>query len=370
MSADPVNSSSSMHTASMHTASIHTAHSAAALEVRDLQMQFRVSAGRGEHHVKAVNGLSFAARHGEVTALLGPNGAGKTTTMECAQGLLKPTGGQIRLLGQDPWNAGPNLRARAGVMLQDGGLPQSARPVEFLRHVSSMYRHPADMAGLMDRLGIHAFARTPLRRLSGGQKQRVALAAALAGNPEIVFLDEPSAGLDPQSRTVVFDLITELRQEGTAVVLTTHLLDDAQRLADHVVIVDRGTVRASGTVAELIAGDGNPGTLRIVLTPEQRRRWETAAPRLELPTERGAADGADHCEGVSDSDLHRQASGGGQAVVRVDAETVTISGRFGPDVLTVISQWFAETGELPTSMTLQPRSLEEVFLEIAGREIR
>lgn len=309
-------------------------------------MEFKVAAGRGHHSVKAVNGLSFQAAHGHVTALLGPNGAGKTTTLECAQGLLKPTGGRVRLLGEDPWNAGPALRARAGVMLQDGGLPQSARPGEFLRHVSSMYRRPADMQELINTLGIHSFLKTPLRRLSGGQKQRVALAAALAGDPEIVFLDEPSAGLDPQSRAVVFDLITTLKERGTAVVLTTHLLDDAQRLADHVVIVDRGTVRKSGTVAELIAGDDATGILRVSLTQRQRRLWQENPPSL-LDASRSTGVSIE----MHDDDLH-------------------VTGTFGPEMLEAITAWLATTGELPTSMTLQPRTLEDVFLAVAGREIR
>lgn len=312
-----------------------------AVEARDLNMEFKVSSGPGLHTVRAVNGLDFRAEHGQVTALLGPNGAGKTTTLQCLQGLLKPTRGSVRLLGEDPWNAGPGLRARAGVMLQDGGLPQSARPREFLRHVSSMYRNPADMDRMMDRLGVDAFAKTPLRRLSGGQRQRVALAAALAGNPDIVFLDEPSAGLDPQSRNVVFELIGQLKEEGTAVVLTTHLLDDAQRLADRVVIVDRGTVRAAGTVAELIAGDGGPGVLRIGLTPNQRRAWTARPPSLVSGTE-----------------------------VVLAGDEVTVTGHFGPDLLAETTRWLESTGELPTSMSLQPRTLEDVFLAIAGREIR
>lgn len=313
-------------------------------------VEFKVSSGPGFHTVQAVNGLDFTAFHGQVTALLGPNGAGKTTTMECAQGLLKPTSGAVRLLGENPWNAGPQLRARAGVMLQDGGLPQSARPGEFLRHVSSMYRTAADMPRLMQRLGIDGFARTPLRRLSGGQKQRVALAAALAGRPEIVFLDEPSAGLDPQSRGVVFDLIRQLTEEGVAVVLTTHLLDDAQRLADRVVIVDRGTVRASGTVAELIAGDGEPRMLRIGLTAGQREAWIRRPPSWAAPAAPGEP--------------------GAAVEVRLEGEEVTVTGQFGAELLAQASRWLEATGELPVSMSLQPRTLEDVFLAIAGEEIR
>ena len=172
-----------------------------ALSIERLVKQFPVRRRRtaaGPDAVRAVDELSLTARHGEITALLGPNGAGKTTTLECAQGLQRPSSGTVRLLGQDPWRAAPALRARVGVMLQDGGLPQAVRPLELLRHVASLYRAPRDMDELVERLGINGFDRTVVRRLSGGQRQRVALAAALAGDPEVLFLDEPSAGMDPQ----------------------------------------------------------------------------------------------------------------------------------------------------------------------------
>lgn len=292
---------------------------------------------------RAVDGLSLSARRGEVTALLGPNGAGKTTTLECAQGLRRPTSGTVRLLGEQPWGASPELRARAGVMLQDGGLPQSVKAGEYLRHISAMYQDPVPQHELQDRLGIGSFVDTPIRRLSGGQRQRVALAAALAGRPEIVFLDEPSAGLDPQSRAVVFDLIHELRGDGTAVILTTHLLDDAQRLADQVVIVDEGRVRACGSVQELIDGDGRSGALRVELTAAQQQRWSVQAPEL-----------------VQRPDL--QITGDGARIV--------ISGAVRPQDLAELSQWLDATGELPLSLSLQPRSLEDVFLELSGRQIR
>ncbi|HET6242445.1 MAG TPA: ABC transporter ATP-binding protein, partial [Arthrobacter sp.] len=149
--------------------------------------------------LRVVSDLSLIAERGQVTALLGANGAGKTTTIECAQGLQRRTAGSIRLLGQDPDTAGAGLRARVGVMLQDGGLPPSARPVPLLKHIAGMYQDPWPVDELIRRLGIDTFSRTSVRRLSGGQRQRLALAAALVGNPEVLFLDEPSAGLDPQS---------------------------------------------------------------------------------------------------------------------------------------------------------------------------
>lgn len=205
--------------------------------------------------LRVVSDISLKAHAGQVTALLGANGAGKTTTIECAQGLQKRSGGTISLLGHDPARAGADLRARVGVMLQDGGLPPSARPLPLLRHIAGMYRNPWPVDDLVSRLGINDFSQGTVRRLSGGQKQRLALAAALLGRPEVLFLDEPSAGLDPQSRQLVFDFIVELRDQGMAIVLTTHLMDDAQRLADYVYIIDAGRNVAEGTVAELLQRD-------------------------------------------------------------------------------------------------------------------
>src|SRR5690606_39108299 len=153
-----------------------------------------------------VDGLELAARPAAVTAVLGPNGAGKTTTVECCEGLRSPDAGTVRVLGLDPVADAAALRPRVGAMLQDGGLPTGVRAMEMLRHVSRMYAAPRDVDELAERLGLHAFARTTVRRLSGGQRQRLALAAAVVGGPEVVFLDEPSAGMDPQSRRAVWDL--------------------------------------------------------------------------------------------------------------------------------------------------------------------
>ncbi|GGG56944.1 ABC transporter ATP-binding protein [Kocuria dechangensis] len=326
--------------------------SASALSIERLVKEFparrrsRPSPGPGATRadvVHAVNGLSLEARRGEVTALLGPNGAGKTTTLECAQGLQRPTSGTVRLLGQDPWRASPALRARVGVMLQDGGLPQAVRPLELLRHVASLYGSPRNMDELVERLGINGFDRTVVRRLSGGQRQRVALAAALAGRPEVVFLDEPTAGMDPQSRNIVVDLVQQLRREGTSIILTTHLLDDAQRLADQVYIVDHGRVMAQGSVAELVApGEDAPAVLALTLAPEHldAGRWPWEAPEFA-----------------------------GIQVAR-DERTVTLTGPITPPLLEAVTRWFTATGAMPESLSLQPRTLEDVFLDISGREIR
>ena len=205
--------------------------------------------------VVSLDGASWHAKAGAVTAVLGPNGAGKTTMIECCEGLRRPDGGQVRVLGADPWNASPQHRARVGVMLQDGGLPASARPIRLLRHLSAMYAAPAPLDPIVQRLGIDRFADTTVRRLSGGQRQRVALAAALVGRPEVAFLDEPSAGLDPHARLDVWDLVRSLADDGVAVVLTTHSFEEAERLADHIVVVAGGAVVAEGSLADVTGGD-------------------------------------------------------------------------------------------------------------------
>ena len=215
----------------------------------------------------ALDGMTWAARRGEVTAVLGPNGAGKTTTIECAEGLQRPDSGEVRVLGADPWQAGPHHRARVGVMLQDGGLPNGSTAVRLLRHLAAFHRSPADVDALMARLGIDAFRSTTVRRLSGGQKQRVALAAALVGRPDVAFLDEPTAGLDPHARLDVWDLLRQTRDSGCAVILTTHSFEEAQRLADHVVIACRGRVASQGSIAELTL-EGSLEDLYFSLTRE------------------------------------------------------------------------------------------------------
>jgi ABC-2 type transport system ATP-binding protein len=180
-----------------------------------------------------------------------PNGAGKSTTIECLQGLQRPDSGIARVLGEDPWGAPAEHRARVGLMLQDGGLPSMTTPPTLLTHLAGMYADPADPAALTKRLGIDEFARTIVRRLSGGQRQRVALAAALVGRPDVLFLDEPTAGMDPHTRLDVWDIVREQADGGVAVVLATHSFDEADRVADDIVIMDRGRVRAFGPRSEV-----------------------------------------------------------------------------------------------------------------------
>ena len=196
----------------------------------------------------------FLAPIASITVVLGPNGAGKTTTIETAEGFRSPHGGSVRVLGLDPQAQTRVLSPRVGVMLQSGGVWPALRAADMLTHVSRLYAHPLPPQALMERLGLTHVARTPYRRLSGGEQQKLALACALVGRPEVTFLDEPTTGLDPESRIGVWQFLAELRDSGVGVVMSTHLLDEAQSLADHVIVIDQGRLAASGSVAELTGG--------------------------------------------------------------------------------------------------------------------
>jgi len=204
----------------------------------------------------AVDGLTLTARRGEVTAILGPNGAGKTTTIEICEGYRTADSGTVRVLGLDPARDGAVLRPRVGVMLQSGGIPPSVPAAEYLTLLSKFHTSPLDPGWLLETMGLSASARTPYKRLSGGQQQRLSLAAAVIGRPELVFLDEPTAGMDPQARHATWDLVNNLRADGVSVILTTHFMDEAERLADQAVIIDAGRVVADGSPATLTGSAG------------------------------------------------------------------------------------------------------------------
>ena len=199
--------------------------------------------------VRALSGLSLQARSGEITAVLGPNGAGKTTLIRCCTGLVTPDSGVISIFGAPPGSDA--AVARLGVMPQSAGAWSGIRADELLHYLSRLYAHPQPVDELIGLLGIADFRRTPYRRLSGGQQQSVNLAAALVGRPDLVFLDEPTAGLDPHVRRHTWEIVRRLRDAGLAIVLTTHAMDEAEQLADYVWLVDRGSVVAHGTVPEL-----------------------------------------------------------------------------------------------------------------------
>ncbi len=205
----------------------------------------------------AVDGVSFSARSGEVTTILGPNGAGKTSTVEHLEGYRPAAAGTTAVLGLDPIRDHRHLTARVGVMLQDGGIPTAIRPAELLRQYAAFFPVPLDPTGLLDQVGLTHRSRTPFRRLSGGEQRRLSLALAIIGRPEVVFLDEPTAGIDLEGRDAVRAVVSSLRDEGVCVVMTTHDLDEAERTSDRVVIIDRGVVVADGPPAELVRPDGS-----------------------------------------------------------------------------------------------------------------
>ncbi|HZU14597.1 MAG TPA: ABC transporter ATP-binding protein [Chloroflexota bacterium] len=210
-----------------------------------------------EHLVKrygdrtAVDDLSFEVQSGEVFALLGPNGAGKTTTIEILEGFRVPDGGKVSVLGRNPRTQARELKQHVGIMLQDGGLYPAITPEEALTLFATFYREARPAAELLRVLGLEEVRRTRYRRLSGGERQRLRLALALLNRPRLIFLDEPTAGLDPQARRSVWTLIEDLRSQGVTVVLTTHYLEEAERLSDQVSIIDHGRVIAAGRPHEL-----------------------------------------------------------------------------------------------------------------------
>lgn len=221
----------------------------AAVEVTDLTITYR----KGNGQFTAVDHLSIAMKAGEITSVLGPNGAGKTSTIEACEGFRRPDSGTIRVFGLDPRAEAALIRPRVGVMLQGGGAWLGVRAGELLSYIASLHANPLDVPVLLERLGLAEHSKTTFRRLSGGQRQRLCLAMAIVGRPELVFLDEPTAGMDPHARHETWDLVRELKAGGAAVVLSTHHMDEAQSLSDRIHILHRGKLAASGTPAEILA---------------------------------------------------------------------------------------------------------------------
>ncbi|WP_244928313.1 ABC transporter ATP-binding protein [Nocardioides sp. W7] len=289
----------------------------------------------------AVDDLSLTVGRGSITAVLGPNGAGKTTTLETCEGYRKPQRGSVRVLGLDPVKQRRDLLPRIGVMLQGGGAWSGVRAMEMLRHIAKLHAHPLDVEMLSERLGLADCGRTPYRRLSGGQQQRVGLAMALVGRPEVVFVDEPTAGMDPQLRRTTWELLEELRGDGVTVVLTTHYMDEAERLADHIHIIDHGQLIASGSPLELTRG-GSTATIRLVVS----RPFPPGAP-----------------------ESLRVALGEAIVVTQLDDVSLLVTGPADASTLAKVSRWCDENDVLPESLTLGVRNLEDVFLQLTGREL-
>jgi len=289
--------------------------------------------------VTAVDGLTLTAGAGQVTAVLGPNGAGKTTTIEVCEGYRRIDSGTVRILGLDPMRSAA-LRPRVGVMLQSGGIPPAVPALEYLKTLSRFHVKPHEPAWLLDIVGLSDLAKTPYKRLSGGQQQRLSLAAAVIGRPELVFLDEPTAGLDPQARHATWDLVSALRHDGVGVVLTTHFMDEAERLADHVVIIDHGRAVAAGSPGQLT---GSAGQLRFRAEPG----LDTDSLLAALPPGSAAKE-----------------SPSGHYLIEVD------DGVIQPALLAAVTAWCADRSVLPSSLRIESRTLEDVFLELTGRELR
>jgi ABC-2 type transport system ATP-binding protein len=287
----------------------------------------------------AVDGLTLSAARGAVTGILGPNGAGKTTTIETCEGYRRPDQGTVRVLGLDPVRDARALRPRVGVMLQSGGIPPSVPAADYLNLLSRFHAHPVAVPALLDLVGLATVARTPYKRLSGGQQQRLSLAAAIIGRPELVFLDEPTAGMDPQARHATWDLVGQLRSAGVSIILTTHFMEEAERLCDYVAIIDHGQLVAAGTPGQLT---GTVGQLRF-----------RAEPGLDMDNLLAA---------LRPASLAKESPAGHYVI--------EVHGAVDPPLLAAVTAWCAERGVLANSLRIESRTLEDVFLELTGKELR
>jgi ABC-2 type transport system ATP-binding protein len=300
-----------------------------AIFVRGLRKQYD---GR-----EVVSGIDLDVPAGSITALLGPNGAGKTTTVEVLEGYRRRDAGDVRVLGLDPARDGAALRARIGLMLQGGGIYPQAKPREILRLYARFYRDPLDPDALLRQVGLSEVAGTRYRVLSGGQRQRLGLALALVGRPELVLLDEPTAGMDPAARASTRELIVGLRDAGVTVLLTTHELHDVELLADRIAIIDRGRIVAAGTVAELAAG---------------------ASPRLRfrIGSTLGAADRTE-LEVMLTGSLREDGAVGRYVLDGRDPS---------PTAVAELATWFATRDILVAELRTTGATLEERYLELTG----
>jgi ABC-2 type transport system ATP-binding protein len=282
----------------------------------------------------AVDGLSFTVDRGEVFGLLGPNGAGKTTTVETLEGYRKPDAGTARVLGLDPIRDHAALTPRIGVMLQEGGLYPGIRPLEALRLFAAYYADHEDPEVLLDLVGLRPVAGTLVRRLSGGQKQRLSLALALVGQPEVVFLDEPTAGMDPHARLTTWEVVVGLKERGATVILTTHAMDEAERLCDRVAIIDGGHLVALGTPGDLTRSAGG-GETRF-----------TAAPGLDTAS-------------LAVALLLASA-----AVVESKPGEYVVHAAPSPELVAALTAWLRDHGVALGDLRAGRRTLEEVFLQV------
>src|SRR2546421_6226900 len=296
----------------------------------------KFSKSYGSHRV--VDQLHFTVHRGEVFALLGPNGAGKTTTVETLEGYRVPDEGRVRVLGWDPIHEAQALKPHIGVMLQQDGLYPGLTAREILRLYAGYFLHPQNIDALLERIGLAAAARTRCRQLSGGQRRRLALALALVGNPALLFLDEPTAGMDPQVRLATWEIIRDLKQRGATVLLTTHLMDEAERLADRVAIIDHGRLVALDTPSQMM-GVQNATTVRFV------------APTGLDCTQLAALPAAQRAEEIRPSSY------------LIETEAV-------PTLLAELTAWLRDNNITLSELHVGHGSLEDLFLRLTGAEVR
>ncbi|GAB3646613.1 ABC transporter ATP-binding protein [Glycomyces tarimensis] len=302
----------------------------AAIEVTDLHKTYR---GRKTGEVRAVDGVSFRVGEGEFFGILGPNGAGKTTTLEIVEGLRKPDSGEVRLLGQSPWPHSPALTSRMGVQLQASAFFEFLTVREQIETFAELYGADAKRAAAMlDEVGMSEHANVRCEKLSGGQQQRLSLACSLVGDPELVFLDEPTAALDPQARRNLWDLMRAINAEGRTVVLTTHYMEEAEALCDRVAIMDYG---------KILAVDSPAGFIRD----------------LDAPTRITVAAGQ-----LSDERVKELAA---DETVTSDDAAVVFETRDARALLTALASDGALEG-----LAVRTANLEDVFLQVTGREWR
>ncbi|HJY93217.1 MAG TPA: ABC transporter ATP-binding protein [Candidatus Acidoferrum sp.] len=288
--------------------------------------------------LEAVRGVSFSVEEGEVFGLLGPNGAGKTSTIEVLEGLRVADGGRVSVCGFDPVRSPTELKREIGAALQSTSLPDKLKVTEALRLFSSFYNRGRQPEELLKRFGLEEKRNAFYSQLSGGQKQRLALALALVNDPKVLFLDEPTAGLDPQVRREIYDIVEELKHEKKTIVLTTHYIEEAERLCDRVAIIDHGKVIAQGTPRELKQRSANTSRVEV---------------RLAKPASNGALKSLD---GVVDT---REL--GGAYVLHCQ--------RTAPAIVALVKHLEAEGNEL-VSLEIATPSLEDVFIELTGRRLR
>jgi ABC-2 type transport system ATP-binding protein len=287
--------------------------------------------------IVAVNGLDLAVAAGECFGLLGPNGAGKTTTVELFEGLLRPDGGRLEVLGKRWQGDGQALRARLGVQLQETRFPEKLRVTELVELFRSFYRDGLEPAAALSLVGLAEKRRAFVRELSGGQKQRLSLACALVGDPEVLFLDEPTTGLDPASRRQIWEIVGRLKQRGRTVLLTTHYMEEAARLCDRVAIIDRGRILAEGAPAVLVASLGAEHVIELETDRELPEDFFAGLPGVEA--------------------VHREA-----ATVRLTVREVH---RVVPPLLARLAERGVETRRLATHHA----TLEDLFIALTGRTL-